>query len=93
MPTAFFYAPISGLFYCLFMGVMVLGRAECPLCGARSSWINIWDTGLWKKRIPDKCHFCKREDYIHTKQWIQGIDVTEHGGGHIWGGAGSEPDE
>jgi len=33
-----------------------------------------------RSTIPDDCHFCKAEEGMHWKDWIQGIDVTEFGG-------------
>lgn len=55
-------------------------EALCPLCGAKSNWRGQPDTELWRKRIPDDCHFCKAEDGLHWQVWWQGIDVTEAGG-------------
>jgi len=56
---------------------------RCPLCGAASTWVGEDKTELWRKQIPDDCHFCKEEDYIHWKDWEQGIDVTQFGGGPL----------
>lgn len=53
---------------------------KCPLCGARSSWRGKDNTELWRKRIPDQCHFCKEEKDVHWQQFYEGPDVTQFGG-------------
>lgn len=57
---------------------------RCPLCGATTTWYEPPGMPHSKRStIPDECQVCKEEDRVHWKQWDEGIDVTQFGGGPI----------
>jgi len=51
----------------------------CPVCGALSSWRAFPNNGRYNSQVPDECHYCKREEEVHWRQWWQGIAMTEEG--------------
>lgn len=56
-------------------------KPRCPLCGASTTWKYWHNRPNLNNKIPDECRFCKAEEGMHEKNWIQGIDVTQFGGG------------
>ena len=72
----FFYVQIQGV------GM----EPKCPLCGAKTG-VRLLEkeNGDWLQ-IPDECHFCKQEDWVHQQNEHQGVDATQFGGGYLRSG-------
>jgi len=60
---------------------------RCPLCGARSTWINFPEVAgldLSNFKVPDECWRCKHDEDRRDWQWIKGPDMVDYFDGRVF---------
>jgi len=61
-----------------------MSTPKCPLCGARSTWINFPESKRYdsnKMKVPDKCSRCKADEGRWERDHLMGPDMVDRYGG------------